>query len=245
MQQCSNATRAHVGMNMSPWFKGLPQHTESTPSTVCTLTPPHDGPYRYSCFTLKVRFNLRLCEFVWVSRCTLLILLAMSLGAWWVLEQPANSLMIHHPRLQALVKIFTTYQAKFAMGAYKGKSLKPTIVYSNKVWIEKFGECQVSSEATFPEGADVTKKYLDRDGNPRVTGGKGLKNTQTYPRKFGRKVRQIFRQCAQLSDRECSGQDMKIARQLLKMSPLDDEWADACLESVMTFVRSGPASSAT
>lgn len=65
-----------------------------------------------------------------VARVALMIRLLHSKGVVWVLEQPSSSLLMHHPRMQALLRDgIPVYKIMVWLGAYGGTSPKCTHLY--------------------------------------------------------------------------------------------------------------------
>lgn len=74
-------------------------------------------------------------ESVWkgnviAARTLVLMYVAAALGAWWVLEQPVNSLMQELPCFQRFSKQIKTYRYSLCMKDYGGPTTKPTWLYS-------------------------------------------------------------------------------------------------------------------
>ena len=74
----------------------------------------------------------KLCEEAntMVSRVCILLLLCAARQIWFVLEQPCNSLLEHHPRFQDLMMLLKIYRKHVAMKDYGGGSMKSTWLYS-------------------------------------------------------------------------------------------------------------------
>ena len=128
-----------------------------------------------------------------VSRCALLIRLAIALGIIWILEQPLSSLLIFHPRMQDIAKEFVVYQISLTMDRFGATTPKPTKLYSNAPWISELAGAEWYEDA-MPDLDNLPTHYYyqNADGGVRVTGGPGLKETQTYTRRFGQEVRRTF-----------------------------------------------------
>ena len=64
--------------------------------------------------------------------CRTLVLLwvAAALNAWWILEQPKNSLMQELPAFQSFMNRVKTYRFHMKMSEYGGPTEKPTWLYS-------------------------------------------------------------------------------------------------------------------
>ena len=70
---------------------------------------------------------------IMVGRVLILMLLCQARQIWWVVEQPVNSLLEHHPLFQQMLHMrsfavtrFTTHMLYFG-----GRTLKPTWIYSS------------------------------------------------------------------------------------------------------------------
>ncbi len=71
------------------------------------------------------------------------------------------------------------------MKDYGGSTLKPTWLYSQHGWLGEIGKYRgLTPEYTGPK-KQTAVCFIDRYVNHRVTGGKDLKETQSYPRGFG------------------------------------------------------------
>eukprot|EP00975_Prorocentrum_lima_P008590 1836160-Prorocentrum_lima.AAC.1 len=57
--------------------------------------------------------------------------MAMDCGGVWLVEQPTNSLMLHHFRLQELLAKICVRRAGIRMGAFGNLTPKPTLLFSN------------------------------------------------------------------------------------------------------------------
>ena len=71
------------------------------------------------------------------ARTALLVMVATWKMCCWIVEQPASSLLIDHPRFQELVSLQTVYRHRVCMGWYGASSLKPTLLCSNARWVSE------------------------------------------------------------------------------------------------------------
>jgi hypothetical protein len=71
------------------------------------------------------------------ARTALLATVAAWRHCWWVIEQPASSLLIDHPRMQQLVRNQRVYRHRVNMAWFGGTSLKPTHLYSNSTFLSE------------------------------------------------------------------------------------------------------------
>ena len=156
-----------------------------------------------------------------VSRCAILILLATALGIYWILEQPLSSLMIFHPRLQDIVTLMRVWQVSFKMSQFGARSEKPTKLYSNAEWVSDIANAEscVDDLNCDLDSLETYVKYFDKDGHPKVKGGRDLKLTQEYPRKIGVEVRRAWRNRARrdVSAHPFSAQQPDALSGLLKL----------------------------
>lgn len=67
---------------------------------------------------------------VMTARVLILMLLASAKGIFWLLEQPASSIMEHHPCFQEVLGMVHLVKKTIYMQNYGGTSPKPTILYS-------------------------------------------------------------------------------------------------------------------
>ena len=61
-----------------------------------------------------------------VERLSLMLEAASVKGIWWILEQPANSLMWEGPAMKATLARHSAELVRLDMGAFGGSSVKPT-----------------------------------------------------------------------------------------------------------------------
>ena len=65
------------------------------------------------------------------ARTLVLLLLCAAKSIFFVLEQPASSLMEYHKLFQRFLKMILLRKIRINMGDFGGASLKPTILYSS------------------------------------------------------------------------------------------------------------------
>lgn len=79
------------------------------------------------------------------ARTLCLLYVAAALGAWWILEQPVNSLMQELPSFQSFAKRVKVWRHNICMKDYGGPTSKPTWLYSGtsfhfwKILVFSFG----------------------------------------------------------------------------------------------------------
>ncbi|CAK9089135.1 unnamed protein product, partial [Durusdinium trenchii] len=125
-----------------------------------------------------------------VCRCVLLMCLVVSMDSVFLVENPAKSSILNHPRMQWLFKQLRAldikvWRAKFWMAAFKAPTPKPTMCISNS---ETIRALQTGTLGLKNLAKDETKKtvvkYQDGSGKWRYQGSKALKETQIYTPKF-------------------------------------------------------------
>ena len=119
-----------------------------------------------------------------ISRVTLMVTLACVIGIRVIIEQPGSSRMCRHPRwVQMLDDAFVSlFELRFAMAAFGGTSLKPTVVYSNDVALLQALEQHERrfDRRSFTATVQTSTVVKTRAG-VAVTGAPGLKSTQPGP----------------------------------------------------------------
>ncbi|CAK9048954.1 unnamed protein product [Durusdinium trenchii] len=99
--------------------------------------------------------------------------------------------MQFHPLFEYVCKKLDIYRAFVWIGSYGGGSPKPTFFYSNYAWVQ---ELYLPLPTNTNWEADMSIKYIDRQGVARVTGGSELKVSQHYPALLGDAVAQLYDQ---------------------------------------------------
>lgn len=123
---------------------------------------------------------------IMTSRCMILCILAAAKGVWWLVEQPATSIMELHPSFQIALKLLAPIRRlRVLMLDFGGSSKKPTYLYSSHSCID-----DLLDERRPPSGRsdapEMVVRYIDSKGVARCKGGRDLKCSQHYPRRFGR-----------------------------------------------------------
>ena len=174
-----------------------------------------------------------------VSRLVLLLFIYEARGAWWLLEQPVGSLMIHHPRLQEfLQRGFSVWRTTVRMGCFGGDSAKPLWIYSNRPWVRELSMYTTQWSSSGTESLVYT--YVDSDGNRRVNGKKeAMRESQAYTRAFGDAVADVYMKYAPQLRIECA-EKFQAAHDValpddVQSRDCDDEWVDALLDEMFAF----------
>lgn len=95
-----------------------------------------------------------------------------------VIEQPASSLMMRHPRMAALFQDIKIYQVHVYMGAYGAETPKPSFLWSSSPWVACLAMRKLDRKSCTGHTLQVTKRYVDATGRARIAGGADLKGTQ-------------------------------------------------------------------
>ena len=151
----------------------------------------------------------------------------------WLYEQPQTSLLWEHPRMQHFLKNLRgslVYKTHMWMGSYGANTPKGTHLWGPTEAINKFALPLPQKEW---EQQLVTKKTLD-DGRIQVTGNSALKESQAYPKEFGRATVCIWKVAPK---REMPSTTNKIPTVWKKGHV--DTWSDANLTEVMQFLSLG------
>ncbi|CAK9080181.1 unnamed protein product [Durusdinium trenchii] len=113
-----------------------------------------------------------------VSRMVLCIMLILSRSSYFLVEQPAQSLLYMHKRWQYLVnRVAWVFQVFFWMQLHGAKSPKRSMFMGN-----------LRTMGMLDKG-----KYVDKTGQQRFTGRAAeLKASQAYPRGLGACIRDLY-----------------------------------------------------
>ena len=123
-----------------------------------------------------------------VARTAFLLCVAYAKSVTWVLEQPAKSLMSAHPAIVWMGKRARSqlglhfWSVHTLMVSFGGHTVKPHQLFGDGAWMANLqrqhpGRMESSSSSS----QDITRTFIDKQGNKKCSGGKGLKSTQTYP----------------------------------------------------------------
>ena len=126
--------------------------------------------------------------------------------------------------MDAIVKEFAVLVVSLCMDRFGSKSKKPTKLYADVAWIADIAGAE-PCEDTCPDldAPETYLTYFNKNGEPKVTGGPGLKQTQAYTPAFGREVRRVWEQnCVdKFARRPAVEQDLDHVKTLLHMEEGD------------------------
>jgi hypothetical protein len=134
-----------------------------------------------------------------VSRCALLILCGFVLGLEFILEQPASSIMFSHPRLCQVQKFAASGGLRATrlvwtwMGAHGAPTPKPTLLLGTPSWLPGLKKTLCRADFAKARDTNVVVYSEGSKGQVRYTGSSGLKETQAYPRGYGRATAKLIR----------------------------------------------------
>ena len=169
-----------------------------------------------------------------VSRMALILWVLEAKKCFWLYEQPQTSLLWEHPRMQGFLKSNLVYKTHMWMGSYGGLSPKGTHLWAPCEQVSKFSLPLPQKEW---DHQLVAKKVLP-DGSVQVTGNGALKQSQAYPKQFGKAT-----VCVWLNT-PCRTFSTNYEKASTKKIPSFwkgnmDKWADANLSDVMQFLSLG------
>ena len=120
-----------------------------------------------------------------LARTAFLICVCYAKAVDWVLEQPLRSLMSAHPSLVWVGKRarreagLPWWSVQTFMGCFNGHTVKPHELFGCGAWLASMRRSHPGRIDS--SGMDITRTFIDKHGKKRCSGGKGLKDTQTYP----------------------------------------------------------------
>ena len=120
-----------------------------------------------------------------VSRLVLAMYLYTAFGMFWIVEQPAGSLLEDHVRFSEFCSKHVVYRAKVRMGEFGGPTEKPTWLYSGSPCIKHINNYRIREWKKGMAAHSLTTVTVNDDGKRCTTGNKQLKQSQAYPRGFG------------------------------------------------------------
>ena len=97
------------------------------------------------------------------ARLAALLQVLDALGSWWVIEQPAGSLLMAHPRMQHIISKGTVYKHMFRQQDFGAASAKPTWLWSNRNWIGRLSDEKLPDAAT-TSLTTLVNRGIKRDG---------------------------------------------------------------------------------
>ena len=127
-----------------------------------------------------------------VSRMCLLLLVVLSKGARWILEQPSSSLMPYHPRMQHAA-IMARHSVFTWMGCFGAATRKATKLFDNPGWLPLLKRTMTKEVADRCSSEGVVSCTTGTDGQKKFKGLSGLKETQVYPHGYADELARQYR----------------------------------------------------
>ena len=132
-----------------------------------------------------------------VSRLCILLDMCWKRGVYYIIEQPATSLMWQHPRLMALLQKHGAQTIVTEMGAFGGDYQKPSKLVRTHPLIASLVRLMTPEEK---RAMQKRKKMYNvpistlsiKNGKSNYSGSKFLKATRAYPKQLGLAVGMMF-----------------------------------------------------
>ena len=130
-----------------------------------------------------------------VSRTVLFCLVASARDVRFIVEQPATSVMPHHPKFAHMLAlsrdgVLPLSQVFTWFGMFGGTSPKPTKLWGTPTWLSQLAR---KLDRNIAWSVTTANRYTDAGGTRRVTGTSDLKGTQAYPDGYGEAVAALWR----------------------------------------------------
>jgi len=135
-----------------------------------------------------------------VGRLIYILALCIERGIYWLIEQPASSVMFSHPRWVDFMRMcgHLIKQIKLDMGAYTLTSFKDSIIIGTAPYMEMMARKLEAEERLLVRHnghrLQTGTLFVDKSGKQRVNGGEGLKATQAYDMGFGANHALLYQQ---------------------------------------------------
>jgi hypothetical protein len=176
-----------------------------------------------------------------VARSVILLVVLTCIGTSWLLEQPRNSLMEHHPKFQWFLSWTKVFKTELDMRDFRGATQKPSWLYHNKEEMgEVVGEGVPTSRAVANSSGLVKVRTVE--GIKKVYGTAKLKGSQSYTYAFAKAVLNVSKRHSSQCKREAMAL-LKLAKSQasssIKLNSKDDyglTWEDAELDGVFAIL---------
>ncbi|CAL1140558.1 unnamed protein product [Cladocopium goreaui] len=175
-----------------------------------------------------------------------LLLVITCMGGGWILEQPRSSQLIWLPRVRATFRMLPkVFQASWWMALYGGLTPKRHIAYSNTKTIQLLDLGVLLKEVReklSKHGCQSTRSYQNK-GKKVFAGTQFLKQTQTYPPRFAKRVTKYYKRfCTQGNGHFPPEADDGVLTSfqilaLLQEQTENDLWLDAQLMESFMYLR--------
>ena len=149
--------------------------------------------------------------------------------------------MVHHPRFQELIKDIEVHSVRIYMGNFGSETEKGTLLYSGSPEVKKIGgQKRCLRKHGLKKLVDET---VDASGALKVSGNKRLKQSQAYPRAFGRAIHEIWDEHNNIfikRHRKLQEQALDAGLGVNVFSQPDtrkERWTDAKLDPVIKYLQ--------
>ena len=132
-----------------------------------------------------------------VERLVLLLEILTLRGVYWIIEQPASTVMWLYPAMRNCLQRHGLREPVYLeMGSYGGRSVKPTHLIGTAPYLQHLRRsCSgIQLQRFSGEGVVTTTAIRDASGKKRPHGTAELKGTQAYPEGFGARHATLFRE---------------------------------------------------
>ena len=133
-----------------------------------------------------------------VCRMALTLILMTCRNCARVLEQPGSSIMHFYTAMQGYHQRYGWFETRTPMGDFGGETLKPTVLRSNRPWIQRLkrraSKEDIARFKMIKHNKGGTSKQLapHMDGRKRFGGNsKNLKESQVYPRGYATQLHKV------------------------------------------------------
>lgn len=178
-----------------------------------------------------------------VSNLVLALVLLTLKGVFWIVEQPAGSLLEEHPRWKELCRMVKVYRTHVWMSDYGAPSPKPSWLYSQMSWISEIRDFRSDdTRGRALEGSAVmSTKRTRADGTVAVTGGADLKASQAYTPAFGQAVVRLHARHQQAMVAAQTAREAAVGRAHVDVAAYmqaagRDLWCDSSLPACVQFL---------
>lgn len=212
-----------------------------------SLWAPDCGSWGIPCRGTSMRSLINPCGFtgfgfvaranVMVSRMVLALLLVVSRCLFFLVEQPSQSLLCRHPRVDWFFnRVAWVFSVHFWMLHHGAESSKRSVFYGNLSTMMGLDKGKLSrAEREKKTTRKTTRKYIDKSGKARFVGDKvELKKSQAYPGGLADTIHQLYFDELNRPVRgdlrfDNTPSKLKTDLELFRDLPLGDHWPDADL----------------
>jgi len=225
-----------------------------------SLWAPDCGSWGIPCRGTSMRSEINPCGFemyefvskanLMVSRMTLALILVVSRTCFFLVEQPSQSLLHKHPRIDWFFnRVVWAFNVRFWMMHHGGGSSKRSVFWGNVSTMGMLDKGTLSrAEREKKTTIKTSRKYVDKSGVARFVGDKKeLKRSQAYPRGLADSIHKLYVEELKSPvhgdlrvipkyEILASKNGDKTELQLFMELPMADCWTDAKLLPVFEYI---------